>query len=347
MKTMKLYLVGFLFSFSFYSQTLQVNPHRPVAGDTMKTYIMDTSGFTSGLPNNITGSNVFWDFSPIVKTSSLAASEKYLSPSSVPSASLYPSCNLVMETTPMSYNYLKSSDVPSSKLEFLGFRLGTLARATFTNSVIYSKYPFSYGQSYTDPASGTFSANTGTGTINGSVVGSISNSADGTGTLMLGQQMIPGVLRIKSVQQFTLLQGFLPLASLKIITYNYYTQTDKFPLLSCQYQSMSFALSSPTVVGSVRMNASIPLLGLEEYREAEDITLFPNPAGEYIYLAGMIDDMNAEIYSSEGRMIKHEFISKNEARLNIRDLPSGIYFLIVKNANGQFLRKARFVKASE
>jgi hypothetical protein len=328
----------------FSQVTLQTNTHRPGVGDTLKQYIMDTSGFTSPMPNNVSGNNVTWNYSSVINTGT-TTTQAYVSPTAVASSTNFTGCNLVLSQGGGAYNYLKTVNTPSSQIELLGFDFATFAKITFTNSAILLKYPFGFGNSFTDPASGTFSANTGTSTINGSATGNFSTQADGFGTLILGQQAIPNVLRLKSTQNFTLLQGFIPLGTIRSVIYSYYDQNNKFPLFQVQYQTLSLIAQSPSTTASVRMNAAIPLLALNENSLHENIKIFPNPASDFLYInLENTGDYDLEILDMNGRTVLRERFYSHEHTMNVRIVQDGVYMIRLRNNALNKLSLHRFVK---
>jgi hypothetical protein len=330
--------------FGFSQVTLQTNTHRPVVGDTLKQYIMDTSGFTSPMPNNVSGNNVTWNYSSIINTGTVIT-QAYVSPTAVASSTNFTGCNLVLSQGAGAYNYLKTVNTPSAQLELLGLDFATFAKITFTNSAILLKYPFSFGNSFTDPASGTFSANTGTSTINGSATGNFATQADGFGTLILGQQAIPNVLRLKSTQSFTLFQGFIPLGTIRSVIYSYYDQNNKFPLFQVQYQTLSLIAQTPSTTASVRMNAGIPLLGLNEISLYENINIFPNPACDFLNLnLEIIGDYDMEILDMKGRTVLSERFYSNIHTADVRTLPDGVYMIRLRNIATDKIFQQRFLK---
>ncbi|MCX8081053.1 MAG: T9SS type A sorting domain-containing protein [Bacteroidia bacterium] len=325
--------------------TLQVSSHRPAIGDTNKIFIIDTSAFTIPMPNHINGNNVTWNYSSIINTGSILT-QVYVSNTAVPSSTNFSGCNLVLNLGPGSYNYLKTTDTPTPQLELLGLNFGTFAQVTFTNSGVLLRFPASFGSSFTDPASGTFSANTGTSTINGSAMGNFVTSVDGFGTLILGQQTINNVLRLKSTQNFTLFQGFLPLGTIRSTIYSYYTQNEKFPLFQVQYQTLSIIAQTPSTTAAVRMNAKIPLLGLNEQFSDHDLLLYPNPSNDFILV--VVSDSclppEWELYNTEGKKILFGNLTQNR-KIDIHTLPLGIYYLKLKSADQRKTITKKIIKS--
>jgi hypothetical protein len=71
------------------------------------------------------------------------------------------------------------------------------------------------------------------------------------------------------------------------------------------------------------------------------ISLYPNPAREYIYLDG-IENGAILIYNPEGRLVRQQEIYSRGERIAVSELPQGIYFL--KVISGAEPHTFRFVK---
>jgi len=72
------------------------------------------------------------------------------------------------------------------------------------------------------------------------------------------------------------------------------------------------------------------------------ITVYPNPATDYINIAGLSDDVQSvSVYSITGALVKNVVLTSN--RIDVATLESGIYFLSVITDNGEVTTK-KFVK---
>ncbi|MEA1876647.1 MAG: T9SS type A sorting domain-containing protein [Bacteroidota bacterium] len=68
-----------------------------------------------------------------------------------------------------------------------------------------------------------------------------------------------------------------------------------------------------------------------------DISIYPNPATEYIHL--VCENKNIErirLYSTSGNLIKE--LDPNQRRILIDNLPSGLYYLIIQSKNNHFYK---------
>jgi hypothetical protein len=63
------------------------------------------------------------------------------------------------------------------------------------------------------------------------------------------------------------------------------------------------------------------------------IKLFPNPAKEKIKLLGYYNDMSFELFDLYGN--KLPLLPDKSGELNINHIANGVYFIQIKNTNGQ------------
>lgn len=93
--------------------------------------------------------------------------------------------------------------------------------------------------------------------------------------------------------------------------------------------------------------AYFPTVGVNEYKQKTKLRIFPNPANEFINV--VFPDLSKlpasiKLYSATGRYIRERVISTGMAkapiRLNTRDLPVGVYFLLTE---GSSTGAARFI----
>lgn len=72
---------------------------------------------------------------------------------------------------------------------------------------------------------------------------------------------------------------------------------------------------------------------LKEYK----VEVYPNPASEFITIAGLPgnEEVDIAIYNMNGICIKQKITSSKEIRINIKDLKPGAYTLIIKNLSNQ------------
>jgi hypothetical protein len=334
-----LLLFFIIISHLLFSQTTLTQAfNEPVAGDFEKTFGLDTSAYTSGLPISVTGSNVVWDYSNVSGFEPILTN-KYLSSSSVSSATNYAGCNLVQESGGL-YTYLKSSTTPTTQTELLGLNVSSVS-LTFTNSAVIAKYPVTYGSSSTDNLSGTFNFS-----ISGTFTGSITTTADGIGTLNLPLgNSLTNVLRVKSVQTLTLsaslVAGFPPtaIARMQQSIYNYYSPQSKFPIISVNYSKITITLTnSVTITANANGNTNYFVVGLSENTlNDKDLLVYPNPTENKltIGLTEPIHLRSVTLYSQLGELV----LKTTSNSLNVSSLPAGIYIAEIITDKGLIRKK--------
>lgn len=300
--------------------TLTQSVYEPVPGDTSRAYVMDTTAYGI-LPVAPTGSNVTWDFSNLVPTTSIVTSA-YSSPGST-SVTAPVGCNLVQQQGG-SYTFLKSTNTPSTQTELMGINLGTVS-ITFTNTGVIARYPISYGYNLGDNLSGSVG---GTAQATGSVV----STADGHGTLVLPNgNVYNNVLRVKSVQNINVNVFILQVASLRQTVYSYYHASSKFPVLTINQSRTTFSTTVTEAV-TVTANKNTFVIGLKENELSQQLQfmIYPNPAAEVIQLAlyNGKQPESVKIIDVAGKEIA---AYQNQSSLNIEHLKSGIYFLEVSS----------------
>jgi hypothetical protein len=79
-------------------------------------------------------------------------------------------------------------------------------------------------------------------------------------------------------------------------------------------------------------------------KEEVKIKVFPNPTSNYINIE-LSENIkaNAYLYNALGQTMQHTLITKTQTQMNTYDLPNGIYFLIVLNANKQRIGTKRII----
>lgn len=93
--------------------------------------------------------------------------------------------------------------------------------------------------------------------------------------------------------------------------------------------------SNATMTGDVRTTT----LAINEFERA-NITIYPNPATEFINITGLQIIKSVKIISSEGKIIS---TSLNSDKINISKLTSGIYFVEIETDHST-IKRIKFIK---
>ncbi len=79
-------------------------------------------------------------------------------------------------------------------------------------------------------------------------------------------------------------------------------------------------------------------------RSDDDIVLFPNPARDNIN-AVFNDNLNVKtisVHNMIGKMVSIYKVANNSAKLDVADLPAGVYFLRIGDGNGRVIATRKF-----
>lgn len=338
----RLFTFAAFFSFFFSnSQTLTQSVNEPVTGDQERLYYIDTAAYSSGLPNSVNGNSAVWNFTGL-QALSPADTTLYVAPSSVPSSTDYPGCTVVQHG--FLDIFIKSVTSPTTQTEVLGIKSGTF-NLTFTNTAIAAKYPISYGSGTTDAIAGTYTALG----FNGPCSGVITTTADGLGTLNLPNSLsYNNVLRVKSVQTVTLTQLFVPVATIVQTIYNYYHSSQKFPILSVNYQFINVAITGTNMNTSyVTGSTGAFVTGLRENAlGSEQISFYPNPSTQYyMHLSlpsSLSEKLNVSFYDLTGKKVLSQEIeagSGTDHSILVKYLARGLYVAVCEGASVKHVQR--------
>lgn len=93
--------------------------------------------------------------------------------------------------------------------------------------------------------------------------------------------------------------------------------------------------SNATMTGDVHTT----VLAVNEFDKA-NITIYPNPATEYINITGLDNIKTVKIISAEGKIVS---TTDNSDKINISKIPSGIYFVEI-GTDRSTIKRIKFIK---
>ena len=287
------------------------------------------------------GPNQVWDFSKVEPTGKNQCSS--IMAATMPKMSGVGPYNLLLADS--GYEYMMNS--AESRLEELGY-VNNEQKLTliYMDPVVKMKYPFSFGNSYTDQFIGEAITN-GTGKID--FTGYITVSADASGTLILPDRVINGALRVKSVkvgQQINMCGT----SDVHIVKYSWYASGYRYPLLnlsvvevrtnggipvitrSANYNSLQFYEKS-AVLGSTTKAANAPLAKSEV-----KVVISPNPFTDQLVYSYVLTDplpVTIDLYDmagkSYGRLLSNQLqevgLHNGELVAARYGLTPGVYFM--------------------
>lgn len=306
---------------SLSAQTITQSFNEPSINDVDINYKLDTSLYTNGLPLANTGTNLTWDFG-LVQGMFPVMYDSILSTSAIASGSLYANA---------SYGYKQydvisyfQSNTSAQQTALSGIYSPSLA-FTFTNAGVVANYPMSYGYNNVDVVSGSYTL--GAGSSTGACNGSITVTADATGTLVFPFNVVfNNVLRLTSVQQLTLSSGLFPLGTITQNMYRFYVPQRKYPILTVRYQKYQLLAGTPTITAIAYGNSNyFTVASIPENRYELTNGLSPNPFSNSVSIAGnnLTEECSIIIRNVEGRIV---VASDNCDSINTDALVPGIYF---------------------
>ena len=112
------------------------------------------------------------------------------------------------------------------------------------------------------------------------------------------------------------------------------------------YYSKTITLTVGTRATLWQDVALVPLTYGVGDHDASPFTISPNPASDYLVLTapdGIVKDMNVELWDLAGRLLKSVPMGESSLRLDISDIPVGIYMVKIMGA-GTTLHTGKVVK---
>lgn len=321
-----LFFLTFVSALSSAQTTVTKAFNDPVAGETVNNFLVN------GTVNNTpAGTNVTYNNASL--TQGAAAVGNYSAPT-VTETATYPGTTLRLISATTTAYYKQSA----SKLEITGLVTPDVTLNFITNNGTFISYPTAFGFSETDAAQGIFT----NGVLSGTFTGTIANNADASGTLIIGNKTYSNILRVKSVQTFTLTSGFIT-GTLINTSYNYYAAAQKFPVLT----STSGTLVVPLL--SINQNTTTATALADAFLSTQNavfiqdkIQIYPNPVEDKLHLHGNLPAYKeAKIYSTDGKLVLNADLKNGF--VDVAELPTGIYYIQI-SGNAVVTESLKFIK---
>jgi len=88
-----------------------------------------------------------------------------------------------------------------------------------------------------------------------------------------------------------------------------------------------------------RVNFNANLVDIPDCQELSDLQIYPNPAGNFFRIKSSdANPLKVRLYAMNGRLLKEELTQSGE-RINISDLPAGMYLVQVNNTTFKLSKK--------
>lgn len=322
-------------SVSIAQPTLSGTGTNPVIGES--TTYTGTSYFSAG-PS---GASQTWNFATYTGTPSTPSN--VVTVGSTPSGSSFPSANIAINTGGGApYSYQKTS---ATAYQNYGNVASSGVVMSYSNPEDYLRFPFTYLNTYIDPWATTFVNagytfyRTGTTTI----------TADGYGTLITAAGTFTNVTRVHMVQDY---QDSAYFGTPYVITYlndeYFWYVNGTHAALAATFDFTSSA-GSP-VQGSFFLGTAV---GIDDINASlSNVNLFPNPATDHLTVDFTLTENKAvqvQVFNAIGQEMEISqygdgMTGSNTIRLNVTDLPEGIYYAQIM-LDGNIAATKRFVIA--
>jgi hypothetical protein len=318
----------------------------PVAGDIEVSWDADTTGVTIGSA----GTNQIWNYTGItVSPTTAATSNSYITKTSAPYFTSFPSANLA-----------STSDGTNYSFSSYGSSITNYGSSTSTAAVVYgnpqtiANIPFTYGYVTSD----TYSVvDTSTPSQTMTTVGSLTTTGDAWGTLnMPGGKTYPNTLRLKlQITQTS------TVVSSSTLTPNYtftYTGNQYVHISSVsKWAILSVGITTATVKSGTFTNTSksksvtlgdMVFAGINDPKtNAANFNLYPNPAtntANLWFVLAQNESYDMSITNALGQVVRNKSYSDlapgpYNLEVDLKDLPSGIYYVKLKGAKQEGVKK--------
>ncbi|MCO6500789.1 MAG: T9SS type A sorting domain-containing protein [Vicingus serpentipes] len=338
MKRLILHLLLILSSSLLIAQPILTNSNfTPVAGESQLYFVADTNSVI----DNTTGANVIFNYTQL-RDYGQTQTQYFVDPTTTANTSDYPSATYTDTTGGFAGNMKYNQSFTTDSLNIIGLVLdinsfGRVVAKYDDDPEIIMKFPFGYGDTYTDDYGGTFTSAAAPLPTKGR--GSVTVTADAWGTLELPMSVtIDSVLRVVRVEDLLtdtiflqpILPNILPIQVSAIQTSYYKPSLSKNPLLSF----IETYIAGDTIITVVSQYDMFGV-GIEEFKENIQLNIFPNPTSSVTSVSFNLETatfVTAQLMNSVGQkvaLIYNGQLQKGSNKLNIdtSNLSKGIYLI--------------------
>jgi Secretion system C-terminal sorting domain len=108
----------------------------------------------------------------------------------------------------------------------------------------------------------------------------------------------------------------------------------------------SIKLDSAGGLAQVQWLKQLPVTGINEYTNAEEVNVYPNPAeNEITFAVDVAKAMAIQVYDVAGRMIHSYSVSADKAAINVSDFTNGAYLYSILGKEGIVINRGKFTVA--
>jgi hypothetical protein len=170
-------------------------------------------------------------------------------------------------------------------------------------------------------------------------VGVYKSSANAYGTLILPDNSIyNNTLQLKTIKNFRKISSKGE-RSYSYVSYIWYSETHRGPLLVLSRNN-----AGELVEAYLYKNYLYTGVENQNRNNNFDIQLYPNPvfSTSRIEFPNKNDEYSISVYNTIGELVKNEKVYSGNYIINRNDLPSGVYFLLIRNKN-EFIGAQKFL----
>ncbi len=271
------------------------------------------------------GANQVWDFSNITVTQTNPIN--YVSPSTCPSNSSFPTANLSIDYNNGSYYHYNSS---SNVYEIVGL-YGSNVAIPYSNPEKLLNYPFTFNNTFVDSFAASFVSNS----IAINRLGSVTVLADGYGTLILPNATITNVLRVKVTENYGdyYASSGTQFGQYSTEIYMFYKPNFHYPALS-----LTHFVQNGQIVNYGNF-IDDPSLFLDEIENDDEISIYPNPCTNLINInwSTITDIKKISIYDVYGKSI---YVSTSKVNtIDLNEFSKGIYFIHIWKGDKRIIKQ--------
>ncbi len=305
----------------------------PQAGQAYAMKYVNAASVTEGNA----GQGQTWTYSSLTDSANFTLS--YVAPGGTPYAGSFPTATLASTTDNSTYSYY---NVSSSEMNYYGMGSPSLTMV-YNNPAKSFAFPCSYNTSFTDAFAATFTAS-------GNTVyrtGTITFTADGSGTLTMPFGSSSNVLRIKiqqNTKDSTNIMGAPIVTQTNVTSYHFMDHAYANAILSINYVSTTFGGNTTNSKNVTTYNPGN--LGMANIPFEKGLSMYPNPARDQVMLSMhssksgiaqiQIADITGKIVQELSQPVTE---GRQQIQLNTRFLKSGIYLLSISNAGEKTTQK--------
>lgn len=318
MKKLILTISTVIFTFTSFSQITVTTDNNPSIGDEFTQHIV--SEYPKGFNAGDSGENVTWDFSSLQSVTTSPVNIQANNNGDYPEANIF--------FTQQGADTFFATD--EGAFTFYGTSSSGVS-INYSDGQDQMRFPFTYGDSYSDTFMGTID-------IFGQTFdreGTVDVTSDGHGTLITPEGSYDNSLRIRIVRNAEESAFGDVVASTTDTIYFWYEENTSFPVATYfrNYSDGDMTGQSFNYLD----DASVSV----EENEKISASIFPNPASEEVKVEGLENqDYTVEVIDLSGKVLRK---SQNEKRVDINELESGIYLVRI-TAEGNRQKVLKLVK---